>query len=87
VASFLAQRLEVDLQQHLDGREDKVSWPDLMREYSRYSSSWITSVTQGALTWCVRSITPSSSPESGRLLRLPIWDRSVEAQTLNSIRV
>jgi hypothetical protein len=32
VASFLALRLEVDLQQRLDEREIKVSWPDLMRD-------------------------------------------------------
>ncbi len=32
VASFLALRLEVDLQQRLDEREVKVSWPDLIRD-------------------------------------------------------
>jgi hypothetical protein len=32
VASFLALRLEVDLQQRLDEREIKVSRPDLMRD-------------------------------------------------------
>lgn len=34
VASFLALRLEVDLQQRLDQRGVKVSWPDLMRDLS-----------------------------------------------------
>lgn len=32
VASFLALRLEVDLQRRLDEREIEVSWPDLMRD-------------------------------------------------------
>jgi transposase len=32
VVSFLALRLEADLQQQLDEREVKVSWPDLMRD-------------------------------------------------------
>jgi hypothetical protein len=32
VASFLALRLEVDLQQRLEERQIKVSWPDLMRD-------------------------------------------------------
>jgi len=32
VASFLALRLEVDLQQRLDERQVKVSWPDLLRD-------------------------------------------------------
>jgi hypothetical protein len=32
VASFLALRLEVDLQQRLEERQVKVSWPDLMRD-------------------------------------------------------
>jgi hypothetical protein len=35
VASFLALRLEVDLQQRLDEREIEVSWPDLMRDLSQ----------------------------------------------------
>jgi hypothetical protein len=32
MAAFLALRLEVDLQQRLEKRENKVSWPDLMRD-------------------------------------------------------
>jgi hypothetical protein len=35
VASFLALRLEVDLQRRLDAREVDVSWPDLMRDLSQ----------------------------------------------------
>jgi len=35
VASFLALRLEVDLQQRLDERGVEVSWPDLMRDLSQ----------------------------------------------------
>jgi hypothetical protein len=38
VASFLALRLEVDLQQRLDERENKVSWPDLMRDLGQVQS-------------------------------------------------
>lgn len=38
VASFLALRLEVDLQQRLDDREAKVSWPDLMRDLGQVHS-------------------------------------------------
>jgi len=38
VASFLALRLEVDLQQRLDDREVKVSWPDLMRDLGQVQS-------------------------------------------------
>jgi len=38
VASFLALRLEVDLQQRLDEREVKVSWPDLMRDLGQVQS-------------------------------------------------
>ena len=37
VASFLALRLEVELQQRLAEREVKVSWPDLMRDLGRCS--------------------------------------------------
>jgi hypothetical protein len=38
VASFLALRLEVDLQQRLDEQEVKVSWPDLMRDLGQVQS-------------------------------------------------
>jgi len=38
VASFLALRLEVDLQQRLEERENKVSWPDLMRNLGQGQS-------------------------------------------------
>ena len=38
VASFLALRLEVDLQKRLDERQAKVSWPDLMRDLSQVQS-------------------------------------------------
>ena len=38
VASFLALRLEVDLQQRLEEREKKVSWPDLMRDLGQVQS-------------------------------------------------
>ena len=38
VASFLALRLEVDLQQRLDDRQAKVSWPDLMGDLGRVHS-------------------------------------------------
>jgi len=38
VASFLALRLEVDLQQRLEERETKVSWPDLMRDLGQVQS-------------------------------------------------
>lgn len=34
-ASFLALRLEVDLQRRLDERKVEVSWPDLMRDLSQ----------------------------------------------------
>jgi transposase len=37
-ASFLALGLEVDLQQRLDDREAKVSWPDLMRDLGQVQS-------------------------------------------------
>lgn len=35
VASFLALRLEVDLQARLDKRGVKTSWPDLLRDLSQ----------------------------------------------------
>jgi transposase len=38
VASFLALRLEVDLQQLLEERKVKVSWPDLMRDLAKVQS-------------------------------------------------
>jgi hypothetical protein len=38
VASFLALRLEVDLQQRLEARQIKVSWPDLMRDLGQVQS-------------------------------------------------
>jgi transposase len=38
VASFLALRLEVDLQQRLEERENKVSWPDLRRDLGQVQS-------------------------------------------------
>jgi hypothetical protein len=38
VASFLALRLEVDLQQRLDERQAEVSWPDLMRDLGQIQS-------------------------------------------------
>jgi hypothetical protein len=38
VASFLALRLEVDLQQRLDERQAKVSWPGLMRDLGQVQS-------------------------------------------------
>jgi hypothetical protein len=38
VASFLALRLEVDLQRRLDERGITVSWPDLMRDLGRVQS-------------------------------------------------
>jgi hypothetical protein len=38
VASFLALRLEVDLQRRLDERGVSVSWPDLMRDLERVQS-------------------------------------------------
>jgi len=38
VASFLALRLEVDLQQRLEAHEVKVSWPDLMRDLGQVQS-------------------------------------------------
>jgi hypothetical protein len=38
VASFLALRLEVDLQQRLEAQEVKVSWSDLMRDLSQVQS-------------------------------------------------
>ena len=38
VASFLALRLEVDLQQRLEAREAKVSWLDLMRDLGQVQS-------------------------------------------------
>lgn len=38
VASFLALRLEVDLQRRLDEKGISVSWPDLMRDLSRVHS-------------------------------------------------
>jgi transposase len=37
-ASFLALRLEVDLQRRLDEREVEVSWPDLMRDLGQLQS-------------------------------------------------
>jgi len=38
VASFLALRLEVDLQQRLEERKAEVSWPDLMRDLKQVQS-------------------------------------------------
>jgi len=38
VASFLALRLEVELQQRLEERKVKVSWPDLMRDLGQVQS-------------------------------------------------
>ncbi|HOL66448.1 MAG TPA: IS1634 family transposase, partial [bacterium] len=38
VASFLALRLEVDLQRRLDERQVRVSWPDLMRDLQKVQS-------------------------------------------------
>jgi hypothetical protein len=38
VASFLALRLEVDLQQRLDERQAKVSWPGVMRDLGQVQS-------------------------------------------------
>jgi transposase len=38
VASFLALRLEVDLQQRLEEREVKVSWPELRRDLKQVQS-------------------------------------------------
>jgi hypothetical protein len=38
VASFLALRLEVDLQQRLEAREVEVSWPDRIRDLSQVQS-------------------------------------------------
>ena len=38
VASFLALRLEVDLQKRLEERDNKVSWPDLMRDLGQVQS-------------------------------------------------
>jgi len=38
VSSFLALRLEVDLQRRLDERKVEVSWPDLMRDLSQVHS-------------------------------------------------
>lgn len=38
VASFLALRLEVDLQRRLDDKGISVSWPDLMRDLTRVHS-------------------------------------------------
>jgi len=38
VASFLALRLEVDLQRRLDDKGVSVSWPDLMRDLGRVQS-------------------------------------------------
>lgn len=38
VASFLALRLEVDLQRRLDKRGAEVSWPDLMRDLKQVQS-------------------------------------------------
>jgi len=41
VASFLALRLEVDLQKRLDDRGVEVSWPDLMRDLASVHSVMI----------------------------------------------
>jgi len=41
VASFLALRLEVDLQRRLDEKQVEVSWPDLMRDLSQVHSVMI----------------------------------------------
>jgi len=41
-ASFLALRLEVDLQRRLDAREVEVSWPDLMRDLQEVRSVELT---------------------------------------------
>jgi len=38
VASFLALRLELDLQRRLDEKGVSVSWPDLMRDLGRVQS-------------------------------------------------
>jgi hypothetical protein len=42
VASFLALRLEVDLQRRLDDRGVTVSWPDLMRDLSQVQAVEVT---------------------------------------------
>ena len=42
VASFLALRLEVDLQARLDKKGIKTSWPDLMRDLSRLQAVRMT---------------------------------------------
>ena len=42
VGSFLALRLEVDLQRRLDAREVDVSWPDLMRDLLEVRSVELT---------------------------------------------
>jgi transposase len=41
VASFLALRLEVDLQRRLDDKGVSVSWPDLMRDLGRVQSELV----------------------------------------------
>ena len=42
VASFLALRLEVDLQAKLDKKGIKTSWPDLMRDLSQLQAIRMT---------------------------------------------
>ena len=47
VASFLALRLEVDLQQRLDDRGAKVSWPEVMRDLGQVHSVLVELDGQG----------------------------------------
>ena len=42
VASFLALRLEVDLQRRLDEKGVESSWPDLMRDLSQFQAVKMT---------------------------------------------
>ena len=42
VASFLALRLEVDLQRRLDEREVEASWPDIMRDLEQVNAVEVT---------------------------------------------
>ena len=77
VASFLALRLEVDLQQRLDERQVEVSWPDLMRDLGQVQSVLLDldeNRYQLRKIWWARRITPSLPLAFAHLPRLPSWD-------------
>jgi hypothetical protein len=87
VASFLALRLEVDLQQRLDDREVKVSWPELMRDLGQVQSVLVELDGQRyqLRTDLVGSAHHAFAAAGVRpRRRSALWDRSGEDQTPDS---